>query len=157
MPLDFKTAFNYARFFLFVFGLIFAVFFWFRWYEVYGRPTSIQLLAILVLLGGSFVCLIIGSKIENFIGRLRKDVVGAWFSTVITFLIGFVGFVGIMSSVLFGPYYIEYGRTRLAGELQKIENQGFVWFFFTLYFISVVFVLFVLPLRNRMLVNKKYQ
>lgn len=155
MSLDFKIKCKYARFLLFIFGLIFTVFFYFCWYNVYGRLESIQLWSILVLLAGLSFCLIIGSKIEVFIGRLKDNVVGAYFSSLITLLIGFVGFVGIMNSILFGSYYIEYEKVRIEVELQKIVFQGWIWFFFTLYFISVVFVLFVIPLKNKMLTNKK--
>lgn len=134
---------------LIVVGLVFILALYLNWDLLYGKLDSIQFKLLLFLLSGLIVCLLIDFPvIENFIKGLPNDsnVIGIYFSSLVTVLIGFMGIIALALSVLYGSFYVKYGGI----ERGKIMWQSEVWILFILYLIIVMFVLFIYPLHERL-------
>lgn len=150
-----KFAFFYKMFtekrikiILFVIGLVFIVCLGIIWKEIYGRIESIQFLTLMGLLCSSIICLAFSFKIKNKIEILsKKEVVKIYCSLSIQVLIGFIGVVAIILSILYGAY-----MNASTGVLERIKlpEQIRIWSAFSVYFIAITVVLFIRPLIKRL-------
>ncbi len=132
---------------LIVIYLAFVICLWMFWEEVYGKILSIQLLTLIILLLILLLCFILDNKIEKIIKKLSKNETEIYLSSTIHILIGFLGVIAIIFSVLYGAYLTISTNEP---ELVKLPSQIIFWFLFSIYFISVMFFYFILPLMKQL-------
>ena len=137
---------------VFVIGLCFILYLLWNLYEFYGKIESFQFLSLitsLMILIGFLAMDIWKSTIKISIERLsRVDIIGIYFSSTITILIGGVGIIGVVLSILNGAFYVAYEESAI--ELIKLRTQTLIWFGFILYFLAVFVVLFIYPLKKQL-------
>ena len=136
---------------LFLIGLFFYLYLWINLDKFYGKTSSIQFWILIILLTILIICILLDlfSKIEDFIKRLSdKKVAGVYFSSTIHVLIGYIGVVTIMFSILYGTYYVAYSGSE--NELIKLGEQSFIWLGFSLYVVADAFVLLIYPLMKKL-------
>lgn len=142
------------KFILLGIGILFIIYLCLRWKILFGKITSIQFLTLM----GSLLVLIIffvldffsSSILEFFVGDLSKlstSTIETYFSLLVTILIGFVGVIAVVLSVLYGAHITA---STSEGEREKLSEQNFIWFCFLVYFIITMVVLFIYPLMNRL-------
>jgi len=134
--------------------------------ELYGTVWSIQFWSIMILLVFLTVSLVVDlfsfSVLERFVGdlsELPRSTIETYFSSLVTVIIGFVGVILIVCSVLYGSFYVAYSKgkgenveklDKLKNEREKLVKQCKIWLAFLVYFIAVMGVLFILPLMEQL-------
>lgn len=147
-------------------GLAFIYYLCTRLNEIYGNKKSIQFWSMMILLVILIACLVIDlfscSVLEFLVGdlsELPRSTIETYFSSLVTVIIGFVGVILIVCSVLYGSFYVAYSRgkgenvkklNKLKNEREKLVKQCKTWLAFLVYFIAVMGVLFIRPLMNQL-------
>lgn len=137
-----------------VFGIIFIIYLCKRWDFLYDKTTSIQLITLIGLFGVLIVFLVkdffSSSVLEFFVGdlsKLEKSTIETYFSSFVTILIGVVGVIAVILSVLYGAH-MSPDTSEI--ERMKLSEQNLLWFIFSVYFVIVTFFLFIHPLMKKL-------